>query len=289
MATNSSALHSTASWSNDAGPELNYFEKLWVAWYAYMQNDVLATGIMTFAMHETIYFGRCLVWAIVDLIPWFQKYKIQQDKAASSKEQWRCFALVLLSHFTVELPEIWLFHPIATYFSMSTSVPFPSAAKILFQVTIFFIIEDAWHYWTHRALHASPFLYRTIHKTHHRYSTPFGLTALYASPFEVMILGAGTVGAPLVWAAVTKDLHILTMYVWIAARLLQAVDAHSGYDFPWSLHYFLPVWAGAEHHDVHHERFVGNYASSFRWWDYLMGTESDFMKVKAQKKRSKQE
>ncbi|KAF6812570.1 fatty acid hydroxylase [Colletotrichum musicola] len=164
MATNSSALHTTASWTNDAGLELNYFEKLWVAWYAYIQNDILATGIMTFAMHETIYFGRCLVWAIVDLIPWFQKYRIQQDKAASSKEQWRA------------LP--WLFHPIATYFSMSTSVPFPSAAKILFQVTIFFIIENAWHYWTHRALHASPFLYRTIHKTHHRYSTPFGLTAL---------------------------------------------------------------------------------------------------------------
>lgn len=157
---------------------------------------------------------------------------------------------------------------------MSIAVPFPPATKMILQVVVFFIIEDAWHYWTHRALHASPFLYRTIHKTHHRYATPFGLTALYASPFEVMILGAGTIGAPLVWAAVTGDLHIITMYVWITARLLQAVDAHSGYDFPWSLHRFLPVWAGAEHHDVHHEKFVGNYASSFRWWDYLMGTES---------------
>ncbi|MCJ1333371.1 C-4 sterol methyl oxidase [Thelotrema lepadinum] len=34
---------------------LNFFEKLWAAWYAYMQNDVLATGIMSFVMHEAVY------------------------------------------------------------------------------------------------------------------------------------------------------------------------------------------------------------------------------------------
>ena len=56
---------------------LNYFEKLWAAWYLYMQNDVLATGIMSFVMHETVYFGRSLPWIIVDCIPYFRKYKIQ--------------------------------------------------------------------------------------------------------------------------------------------------------------------------------------------------------------------
>lgn len=35
-------------------------------------------------------------------------------------------------------------------------------------------------------------------------------------------------------------------YSWIVFRLLQAVDSHSGYDFPWSLNKFLPLWAGAE-------------------------------------------
>ncbi|OBT50276.1 hypothetical protein VE04_08756, partial [Pseudogymnoascus sp. 24MN13] len=34
------------------GETLNVFERLWAAWYAYMQNDVLATGIMSFVMHE---------------------------------------------------------------------------------------------------------------------------------------------------------------------------------------------------------------------------------------------
>ena len=42
-----------------------------------MQNDVLATGIMSFVMHELVYFGRSLPWIIIDAIPYFNKYKIQ--------------------------------------------------------------------------------------------------------------------------------------------------------------------------------------------------------------------
>lgn len=56
---------------------LNVFERLWAAWYAYMQNDVLATGIMSFVMHETVYFGRSLPWIIIGQISYFNKYKIQ--------------------------------------------------------------------------------------------------------------------------------------------------------------------------------------------------------------------
>lgn len=56
---------------------LNIFEKAWAAWYAYMQNDVLATGIMSFVLHEVVYFGRALPFMIMDKIPYFHKYKIQ--------------------------------------------------------------------------------------------------------------------------------------------------------------------------------------------------------------------
>ncbi len=94
-----------------------------------MQNDTLATGIMSFVMHEIVYFGRALPWVIIDRIPYFNKYKIQnvpstermhlqprkktsiltpwQQKIPTNKEQWTCASLVLLSHFTVELPQIW--------------------------------------------------------------------------------------------------------------------------------------------------------------------------------------
>lgn len=43
-----------------------------------MQNDVLATGLLTFIIHEVVYFGRSIPWIIMDSMPIFQKYKIQQ-------------------------------------------------------------------------------------------------------------------------------------------------------------------------------------------------------------------
>lgn len=171
----------------------------------------------------------------------------------------------------------------AQYFGLSTTVPFPPWWKMAYQIAIFFVLEDTWHYWLHRLMHESKFLYKNVHKIHHKYSAPFGLAAEYASPVEVMLLGLGTVGSPILYCAVTKDLHILTMYFWIIGRLFQAIDAHSGYEFPWSLHHILPFWAGAEHHDVHHEKFVGNYSSSFRWWDYFMTTETGTEAFKAKR------
>ncbi|KAK3339367.1 hypothetical protein B0H65DRAFT_511589 [Neurospora tetraspora] len=264
--------------------QLNYAEKLWAAWYLWMQNDTLATGLMSFFMHEIIYFGRSIPWMIIDALPMFNKYKLQKEKRPTWKEQFECAGLVLLSHLTVELPQIWLFHPIATYFGLDYGVPFPPLWKMAFQICIFFIMEDAWHYWNHRALHYGP-LYKSIHKIHHTYSAPFGLAAEYASPIEVMLLGIGTVGSPILWVCFTKDLHLATMYVWIVLRLFQAIDAHSGYDFPFSLCHILPFWAGAEHHDVHHERFIGNYASSFRWWDYCLDTEAGEEAAKARREK----
>ena len=281
---NASALHSlpanpTTYWDtfeqvSAFNAHLNLAERLWAAWYAYLQNDVLATGIMSFVWHEIVYFGRSLPWIIIGMIPFFNRYKIQAGKLPTAKEQWQCAALVLFSHFTVELPQIWLFHPMAEFCGLTTSVPFPSLLKMAAQIGIFFVAEDAWHYWNHRFLHWGP-MYKYVHKIHHQYSAPFGMAAEYASPIEVMFLGFGTVGVPIVYCAVAPGgLHILTMYVWIGLRLFQAIDAHSGYDFPWSLHHAFPLWSGADFHDVHHEKFIGNYSSSFRWWDYWCDTEA---------------
>ncbi|CAG7565110.1 unnamed protein product [Fusarium equiseti] len=253
--------------------QLNFAEKLWAAWYLWMQNDTLATGIMSFALHEFVYFGRCIPFMLMDYIPYFQQFRIQKQKVPTLKEQWDCAAIVLISHFTAELPQIWFFHPVATYLGMDYGVPFPPMWKMALQIVLCFIMEDAWHYWFHRALHYGP-LYKAIHKMHHTYSAPFGLAAEYASPIETALLGIGVVGCPVVLLAITGELHLVTMYTWITLRLFQAIDSHSGYDFPWSLRHFLPVWAGAAHHDLHHEKFIGNYSSSFTWWDHFLDTEA---------------
>lgn len=38
----------------------------------------------------------------------------------------------------------------------------------------------------------------------------------------------------------------------------------------------LPLYTGAKFHDFHHKNFIGNYASSFVWWDWLFGTDQQY-------------
>lgn len=268
---------------------LSFFEQLWLRWYLLFPSPVVATGVMSFFIHEFFYFGRCVPWIIVGRIRAFDKYKLQPTKVPSAEDQWRCTKYVLWTHFTVEIGQIWGFHPLAEYFGMAThSVPFPSISTMAYQIALFFVFEDFFHYWAHRALHKGQ-LYKKIHKLHHEFSAPFGLAAEYAHPLEILILGTGTIGGPFLWCVLTEgNLHILTMYIWIVLRLFQAVDAHSGYDFPWSLRNILPFWSGAEHHDYHHEKFVGCYSTSFRWLDYLFGTDKGYHEYRQKQRLAKQ-
>ncbi|KAF8491079.1 C-4 methyl sterol oxidase [Russula emetica] len=135
---------------------------------------------------QTVYFGCCLPWIIIDAIPCFRK--LQPNKVPMPEEQWECTKGVLFSHFTVEGPAIFLFHPVAESFGMSTwQVPFSSWQTMLMQLTFSFFFEDMFHY----------FCSFFALLGHHKYSAPFGLAAEYAHPLEVMILEMGTILGPL--------------------------------------------------------------------------------------------
>ncbi|KAK8104724.1 C-4 methylsterol oxidase [Apiospora kogelbergensis] len=261
-----------ASFAAAKWPHLSVFEQFWWAHYAYWQSGIIATGLLTFWSHEIVYFGRCLPWMIADSLPSiFLRYKIQDTKQPSAAVQWECTKFILLIHFLVEMPLIVLFHPLCELFGLDVNVPFPRWTLVAFQIGCFFLLEDTYHYWMHRLLHWGP-LYRKVHRIHHQYAAPFGLAAEYASPWETLLLGLGTIGSPLLYGAITGNVHLLTVISWVTLRQLQAIDAHSGYDFPWSLRHLVPLWGGSDWHDDHHRYFIGNYSSSFRYWDILMGT-----------------
>ncbi len=46
-----------------------------------MQNDVLATGVMSFLLHEIFYFGRSIPFMMMDAIPFFNRYKLQNVRS----------------------------------------------------------------------------------------------------------------------------------------------------------------------------------------------------------------
>jgi methylsterol monooxygenase len=58
-------------------------------------------------------------------------------------------------------------------------------------------------------------------------------------------------------------------------------------DFPWSLQHIIPFWSGADHHDFHHMAFTNNYATSFRWWDRICGTDKNYQAYRARVRAAK--
>ncbi|KAJ1675479.1 C-4 sterol methyl oxidase [Spiromyces aspiralis] len=261
------------------GYEPNFVERWWLSLFE-GRNEWVVFTLVAFIMHELVYFGRYVPFWVCDYIPALQKYKIQQNKLTTNEMQFKCLKKLLFCHFVIEAPLMVGFLPVARYFGIETTeVPFPALKTMALQIAVFFVLEDFWHYWIHRLFHYGP-LYRYVHKVHHEFSAPFGIVAEYAHPAETIIFGQGTILSPLLYCKYVDTVHAVTMLLWIWFRLFQAIDAHSGYDFPWSLHNFLPFWAGADHHDYHHMAFVSNFSSSFRWWDTIFGTDTKYHEYK---------
>ncbi|KAJ2450867.1 C-4 sterol methyl oxidase [Coemansia sp. RSA 2336] len=253
-------------------------------WFSLFEgrNEAVTFGVIAFVVHQTVYYGRYLPYFICDYIPAMQKYKLQPDKEISNQQWWKCVRSLLISQIFVQLPMMMFFLPAARMVGFECGAPFPAWLRVAFQVGVFFVIEDFYHYWAHRLFHYGIF-YKRIHKVHHEHTAPFGIAAEYAHPLETAILGQGTIAGPLFFNYFIEQVHITTMLIWIAARLWQTVEAHCGYDFPWSTSHWLPFWAGASHHDYHHMAFVDNFASTFRWWDRIFGTDRRYQAYEARR------
>ncbi|KAI8824368.1 uncharacterized protein EV422DRAFT_318113 [Fimicolochytrium jonesii] len=265
----------------------NYLERKWLETFDNTEYAGMKLALALLLWHEFVFFGRFLPYYIMDQIPYFQKYKIQDAKPNTPEMYRKCVISVIKSQLFVQGPLLLLFHRSATWLGMKfLEVPFPSWTTIALSCLFCLVMEDTYHYFVHRLGH-HPALYKHVHKVHHEFSAPFGIAAEHAHPIEVLVLGQGFFIGPVLLLLMGVDMHVITMFAWLALRLVETVDVHAGYDFPWSFHKFIPFWGGAEFHDYHHMAFVGNYSSSFRYWDWLFGTDQAFETWKAKQANKK--
>ncbi|XP_055831874.1 methylsterol monooxygenase 2-2 isoform X1 [Solanum dulcamara] len=271
-------------------------------------NDFQLACLGSFFLHESVFFLSGLPFILLERAGWLSKYKIQ-TKNNSPAAQEKCITRLLLYHFCVNLPIMMASYPVFKLMGMRNTLPLPSWKVISTQVLFYFVLEDFIFYWGHRILHTK-WLYKHVHSVHHEYATPFGLTSEYAHPAEILFLGFATIVGP----AITGP-HLITLWLWMVLRVLETVEAHCGYHFPWSLSNFLPLYGGSVHiftlrkllvhfststiclkllrlfpradfHDYHHRLLYtksGNYSSTFVYMDWLFGTDKGYRRLKVLK------
>jgi len=151
----------------------------------------------------------------------------------------------------------------------------PGLSTQLWQVAVGYFGYDLMFYWSHRMLHHSS-IYKLVHKRHHEFHTPVGPSASYEHPAE----GAAQLlnwYLPIGFAGyLNGSLHWTTLLLYNCFRWLETVDAHCGYEFPFSPFHVLPWFGGATMHDYHHRAVLGNYGASMLW-DRLCGTDSGYL------------
>eukprot|EP01133_Synstelium_polycarpum_P008659 gene8659-10161_t len=224
-----------------------------------------------FGLFLLFYLSMALLYTIGGMIFYaFDRYKlfphrkIQVKKYLSSEDLNRCLTNLITNYILVVLPLGIVSFPFSRVLGMSHSLPLPSI--FTFDIFLCLVGEDFFHYWLHRFFH-TPWFYKNIHKEHHYYTAPFGFTASYAHPVEVVFLGWATF-AP----AFLLRPHYITFYSWFIVRQMDAVFTHSGYDFELFPLNLLPFHGGTTFHDYHHKEFTCNYGSRFTFLDKMLGT-----------------
>jgi len=128
----------------------------------------------------------------------------------------------------------------------------------------------------HRTVH-HPKLFRHIHLVHHKSVNP-SPWASYSFHFTEGVLEAMI--APIILFLI--PMHPLSLLLFTFVAFMMNVYGHLGYEIlpKWFRHSFLfQIINTSTHHNLHHEKFEGNYGLYFRIWDRLMGTENpDYVK-----------
>eukprot|EP00540_Astrosyne_radiata_P011815 CAMPEP_0116839160 /NCGR_PEP_ID=MMETSP0418-20121206/9612_1 /TAXON_ID=1158023 /ORGANISM="Astrosyne radiata, Strain 13vi08-1A" /LENGTH=217 /DNA_ID=CAMNT_0004469239 /DNA_START=372 /DNA_END=1025 /DNA_ORIENTATION=- len=137
------------------------------------------------------------------------------------------------------------------------------AHYVMFTVLYFALVEIG-IYWMHRTLHTNKFLYKHVHKLHHKYNKPETLTPWASIAFHPLdgILQA----SPYVMCLPLVPCHYLTHVLMLFFTAVWATYIHDALDFN------VDPIMGSKYHTVHHTHYIYNYGQVFTFCDQIWGT-----------------
>uniref|UniRef100_A0A6C0D7X2 Fatty acid hydroxylase domain-containing protein n=1 Tax=viral metagenome TaxID=1070528 RepID=A0A6C0D7X2_9ZZZZ len=141
---------------------------------------------------------------------------------------------------------------------------------------LFEIIFDFFHYITHSYLHTNKYLYKIIHKKHHKHFNLKSILTFYHHPLDIIITNT----IPLfITIYLMPNISYFQLLIIMTYKTFIEISGHSGKKVnPGSFPQFiwLPKLFNMQlftrNHNLHHTNVNCNYAKRFNLWDRLFGT-----------------
>ena len=201
-------------------------------------------------------------------IKFLSKYRIQKRQIKASTFYSR-LPLILLNIILLIIISSFGLYYIFPLFDPSINF---NLVAILIQLFFILVVDDLYFYFLHFWMHNNKYVLDKIHRTHHKAITPFALEYIYVHPLEWMLGYMGPFIA-IFLISIFYPVNILAFWAYQLIRNLHELDVHSGFKSVVSK--WIPFWGESEHHDLHHEKLNGNYATTFTIWDTLFNTKID--------------
>ena len=263
------------------------------------------------ATHFACWVGMALPFVLCDHFGLLQWYKLRRKPAQQAPNAlWaRLWADAALGQFVTAPLAAYAIYPAVRYFGApKVADPLPASSwDLALGLVAAHVFNDFGFYATHRLLHEFPVLYRTIHKKvrvranlappshaprvprltsrgtpraqHHSWTGSVAPAAEFAHPFESFFSNQ----LPTIGGCVLLGSHPVVLCVWIASRLFQTYEAHSGYCFRGDAVTDLLNAVGilnaqaVLYHDHHHTVNSGCYGSFLLDWSF--GTLDAYVKA----------
>ncbi|MGH1361836.1 MAG: sterol desaturase family protein [Burkholderiaceae bacterium] len=141
---------------------------------------------------------------------------------------------------------------------------------LVFSLVALLVLHELYFYGVHRLLHW-PWLFRHVHRWHHRSVHPTPWAAYAFHPVEAMLMA---VFLPL--ALLLMPLHGGVIATFLLAMIMRNVTGHCGVELTTNGplgRLYAAVMTTTSHHHQHHQFSRGNYGLYFRFSDRLFNTE----------------
>lgn len=248
------------------------------AWNNFFQSTGLSERVIfavgSVLIHWTVFWGYNAFLYFCYKNNWFPEQRIEKDVFPSQELINENLRELAKNHLLVQPIGIYMIYPLFVSFGLQVYGPLPAWSTVIRDFVVSIALNDTLFYWAHRIFHHAS-IYKYIHKQHHRYNHSIGIACEFAHPVEDILANL----LPTLIGCLLMGSHVFTLWLWLAFRLWETLDVHSGYSWKWSPFSMFSWQGGSERHYFHHSHNVGCYGSFTIFWDWITGKTNDMLEI----------